>query len=421
MLNNDKIKVSLQDKGILGEQIMPKSSKAERILILCVDRDDDLGMKAGLNTPILGRKDNVNAAAGLALRDPEEPDANAMFEAVRIYDNLKKGAKEKEEHEVATIAGSDLGGVEADRQLVDELTEVLKTFQATDVILVTDGYTDEMVLPLIESRVPVTSVRRIVMKHSKSIEETAAVFSRYMKILVENPRYSRLLLGLPGILFIVLAVLALIPKGLEYAIPALGVIAGAFLVIRGFKLDKRFFDFIKWVREYSPPPFTVQIAGFSAVAGILLILVGGYLGGTAVARASAGVDPLSIVPRLIGEFLSGPTYVIAPTYLIAIGICVILSGRAIRWFVERDLRLLRTIVIMVVVAWSSVMFVQASTILINPIDPVSVLAELLPLLYAIIGGIPVIVSTVLTVLVLRRKYSNFFKESEEASEDLEEG
>ncbi|MDH5747666.1 MAG: DUF373 family protein, partial [Candidatus Bathyarchaeota archaeon] len=87
---------------------MPKSAKKkpERTLILCVDRDDDLGMKAGIKTPILGRKDNVNAAASLALRDPEEPDANAMFEAVRIYDNLKKGAKEQEEeYEVATIAG----------------------------------------------------------------------------------------------------------------------------------------------------------------------------------------------------------------------------------------------------------------------------------------------------------------------------
>ena len=97
---------------------MPTAAKSERMLVLCVDRDDDLGMKAGINTPVIGRKENVNAAASLALRDPEEADANAMFEAVRIFDNLKKNIKGHEEHEVATIAGSDLGGVEADRQLV---------------------------------------------------------------------------------------------------------------------------------------------------------------------------------------------------------------------------------------------------------------------------------------------------------------
>jgi len=387
---------------------MPTVAKAERILVLCVDRDDDLGMKAGINTPVLGRKENVNAAASLALRDPEEADANAMFEAVRIYDNLKKSAKGKEEHEVATIAGSDLEGVEADRQLVAELTEVLNEFPATDVILVTDGYTDEMVLPLIESRVPVTSVRRIVIQHSKSIEESAALFSRYMKVLVENPRYSRMLLGLPGILLIVLGVLWFYNL-LSYAVQALTVIIGAFLCVRGFRLDKTAKNFIKWIREYSPPPFTVQIAGFSAIAGILLILVGGYLGGTAVANVANTADaPFAMVPRLIGEFLYGSTY------LIAIGICVILSGRAVRCFFERDLRLWRTIVIVVAVAWSSVMFFQASKILIDPE------LDYNTLVYAIVGGLPVIVSTVLTVLLLRRRYSNFFKETKEIIEDFEE-
>lgn len=389
---------------------MPDSAKAERILVLCVDRDDDLGMKAGINTPILGRKENVNAAASLALRDPEEADANAMFEAVRIYDNLKKSTKGQEEYEVATIAGSDLEGVEADRQLVSELTEILNEFPATDVILVTDGYTDEMVLPLIESRVPVTSVRRIVIQHSKSIEETAALFSRYMKILVENPRYSRMILGLPGILFIVLGTLAFIPQGLDYAIPALGVIVGAYLILRGFRVDKAAQNFAKWLKEYSPPPFTEQVAGFAAIAGVLLILVGGYLGGTAVAQvaSNAEVDVFAQVPRLIGEFLYGSTY------LIALGICVILSGRAVRWFFEHDLRLWRTVVIVVGVAWSSVMFVEASKILIEPTFKYDALV------LAIVGGIPVIVSTFLTALLLRRKYTSYFKGTEEPITDFEE-
>jgi len=387
--------------------IMSTTAKAERILILCVDRDDDLGMKAGIATPVLGRKENINAAASLALRDPEEADANAMFEAVRIFDNLKKGVKGEEEHEVATIAGSDLRGVEADRQLVAELTEVLEKFHATDVILVTDGYTDEMVLPLIESRVPVTSVRRIVVQHSKSIEDSAALFSRYLKILVDNPRYSRMLLGLPGIVLLVLGVLAFTDNGLKYAVPALVVIVGAFLVLRGFRVDKTTRNFYKWITEYSPPPINVQITGFSAIAGILTILIGGYLGGTAVADVVNTVEPFENVPMLIGEFVVGSIY------FIITGICVTLSGRAVRWFLERDLRFWRTIVIIVAVAWSSVMFAEAAQILINP-EAISTNT----LVIAIVGGIPVIVSTFVTMLLLRRKYSSYFKAPTEAMEDF---
>ncbi|KPV64235.1 MAG: hypothetical protein AOA66_0324 [Candidatus Bathyarchaeota archaeon BA2] len=398
---------------------MPKTKekKPERILVLCVDRDDDIGVKAGIKTPVLGSKENINAATSLALRDPEEADANAMFEAVRVYNNLKEGAKEGEEYQIATIAGSELGGVGADRQLVSELTEVLEEFPATDVILITDGYTDGAVLPLIESRVPVTSVRRIVVKHSSSIEETVALFSRYLKMLVENPRYSRLLLGLPGILLIVLATLWLLKFELIYMGIAFLLVLGTFLLVKGFRLDKAAAGFYKWVQEYSPPPYPVQIAGFSAVAGILLIIVGCYLGGTAVANAVPDIKPpptstgewLTHLPTLSGRFISGSIA------LIVIGICVLLSGRAIRWFFERDLRLLRTTVIVVIVGLSWPIFHQASQILINPAFPSA------GLVIAIIAGLSLIVVAVLVSFLLRRKYASFFRERGKKIEEFTEG
>jgi putative membrane protein len=398
---------------------MPKTKekKPERILILCVDRDDDIGTKAGIKTPVLGSKENINAATSLALQDPEEADANAMFEAVRVYNHLKEGAKEGEEYQIATIAGSELGSVGADRQLVSELTEVLEEFPATDVILVTDGYTDGAVLPLIESRVPVTSVRRIVVKHSSSIEETAAVFSRYLKMLVENPRYSRILLGLPGILLIVLVALWLMKFELIYIGVSFVLVLGMVLLVKGFSLDKAAAGFYKWVREYSPPPYPVQIAGFSAVAGVLLILVGFYLGGTAVANAIPKIEPpptnfgewLPYLPTLLGQFIYGAIA------LIVIGICVLLSGRAIRWFFERDLRLWRTIVIVVIIGLLWPIFDQASRIIINPAFPST------GLVISIIAGLPLIVVAVLVSFLLRRRYASFFRKRGKEIEEFKEG
>ena len=187
-----------------------------RILILCVDRDGDIETKAGIKTPLLGRTSNLDAAVSLALRDPEEPDANAMFEAVRLYDRLQSEKQPGENFEVATISGSELGGVGADRKLVSELGNLLTSFSASEIILVTDGYSDEAILPLVESRVPVSSVRRIVVKHSESIEETAALFSRYLRLIWENPRYARLALGIPGLLFFLYGVFYIIPGFVNY-------------------------------------------------------------------------------------------------------------------------------------------------------------------------------------------------------------
>jgi len=383
---------------------MPKSTKekVERILVLCVDRDDDLGVKGGIKTPVLGRKENIKAATALILRDPEEPDANAMFEAIRIYDRLSEEVKDANgKCQIATITGSELGGVGADRKLVSELTGVLKEFPASDVVLVTDGYGDEAILPLVESRVPVTSVRRLVITHHKSVEETVTLFFRYLKILFENPRYSRTLIGLPGLLLIVLAILY--AQGwLFYTWIAFLIVLGAFLFVKGFGIDKMAQNFYKWISEYSPPPFSVQITGFSTIAGVLLVAIGCYLGAF-VANSYLIQNPppdlgqwIAIFPRLVGEFISGAIA------LIVIGISVLLSGRVIRWFFERDPKLWRTIAIMVAVAVSYQIFYEASQILINPS------LEYTNLVIAIIASIVLTVAAVLATNLLHRKYAKAF-------------
>ena len=371
--------------------------KTEYILILCVDRDGDIGAKANLTTPILGREENIKAAVAFALKDPEEPDANAMFEAIRVFDGLRKDGKPHENFQIATISGSELGDVSADRKLVAELTDVLSNFKASEVVLVTDGYQDEMVLPLIESRIPVTSVRRIVMRHSKSIEETAAVFSRYMKILTENPRYSRLLLGLPGLLLIVLGVLTAFGL-LGYTWIAFLLVLGSFLFIRGFGIDRVAKNFVNWMKEYEPPPVPVQITGFATAAGLLSVAIGVYLG---VSKASIGLTTfptLDALPVVLGRFIS------EATALVAIGVCVLLSGRAIKWYFERDARLLRTIVITAVVAWSSQIAEQAAQILINPASAYT------DLVASTVIGILVGISSLLVAFLVHRRYVGFFKE-----------
>ena len=395
---------------------MESKEKTERLLVLCVDRDGDIVDKTEEKTPILGRESNLDAAVSLALKDPEEPDANAIFEAIRLYDQLKKQGQLHEDFQIATISGSQLLGVEADRKLVRELNEVLKTYSANSVILVTDGFSDEAVLPLVESRVPVTSVRRIVIKHSESIEETAALFGKYLKMLTENPRYSRIALGIPGLLLIVLAVMFL--GGWVYHIGiAFLIVVGATLFVKGFGLDKVTMNFIKWVREFEPPPLPFQIAGFAYAAGIIAIAVGMFVG-VSGAVSSPSLNPLpetldqwaSILPTLVGEFIK------EGTNLIVFGICVLLSGNIVRWYFERDVRTLRTLVITVVIAWSSQIFGQVSKILIDPTS-----GWVSELVYKILIGILLAIAASLVALVIHMKYRGFFKKRKKKVEDFEEG
>ncbi len=387
--------------------------RQKKILILCVDRDGDLGTKAGIKTPVIGRTANLEAAVSLALRDPEEPDANAMFEAVGLHDRLLKEQKPEEIFEIATICGSEFGGVSADRKLVAELNSLLETFSAGEVILVTDGYTDEAILPLVESRVPVSSVRRIVVKHSESIEETAALFSRYMKMLIQEPKYSRVALGLPGVLILIWGLLAVLGYGVYYYALAIVLVLSTFMLIKGFGVDRSAKNFYKWAKEYSPPPLPVQVANYTTIAGILCLAVSIYsgysytIGNTNPLPVDAG-GWIGILPMAAGYFLKGAID------LIIVGLVTVLMGRGIRWYFEGDSRVLRNVALIVSVAWSRMIFDGASEVLINPSLGYA------NLVFYIIVGILIAIASVLVILIINRSARAFFAKSKSEIDEFGE-
>jgi putative membrane protein len=385
----------------------------KRILILCVDRDGDLEIKARIKTPLLGRTANLDGAVALALKDPEEPDANAMFEAVRLYDRLQNEKQPDEIFEVATISGSELGGVSADRKLVVELGNLLDSFAANEVILVSDGYSDEAILPLVESRVPVSSVRRIVIKHSESIEETAALFTKYLRLIVDNPRYARMALGLPGLLVFIFGILwginLFYPGTIFYYGVAIVIVIGGFLLIKGFGVDKSAKGFYIWVKEYSPPSLPMQFSNYTIFAGILCVAVSVYLG---VANVTNNVAPFVLTPRIATFFIKGIQD------LMVAGVIIVLFGRSVRLYVERDSRLLRNVALIVSVAWFRWILEATANVIANAFNsvgqPIIGLGDpnFSTFFFTIIVGILIGIASVLLIFIVSRSTKDFFQKSD---------
>lgn len=365
----------------------------ERTLILCIDRDDDIGKKAGVKTPILGREPNLKAASTLALADPEEADANAMFAAVKIFDQLSS-SDTKGIYEVATIAGSPLGGVKADRRIVEELESLLRGYPANNVILVTDGYSDESIIPLIQSRVPILSIQHVVVKHSERLEETWAIFFRYLKTLVNDPRYSRLSLGVPGIMLISLGILILFNQ-LENAGMVLTFLVGSALLLKGFGLDER----LAMVRLKLPPP-EKQITTASTGAGATLTIVGLFLGVTkAMQYVPEGAPPiwsnfpfwLKLSPILLGAFM------LRAVDLVIMGIMVSLIGGAASCQMQRDPKIRHYLAGMVTFFWLRFITVESAKVLLSPEKVLTLWSPLV--LISLLG----VMTTILTVIYLYKR------------------
>jgi putative membrane protein len=147
-------------------------------LILCVDRDDDLGRKTKINSPVIGREAILEAAIALGLADPEEPDTNTLLTAVKTYDELLRVGKDVE---VAVICGSAEVGLNSDQILASQLDELLARILPKETIFISDGAEDEYILPIITSRLKVASVKKVLIKQAQNIESTYYFIAKALK------------------------------------------------------------------------------------------------------------------------------------------------------------------------------------------------------------------------------------------------
>ena len=290
-----------------------KEAEKGRILVLCVDLDDDVGNKAGIRTPVIGRGQIVDAGLKLALSDPEETDANAIFASAKTYDKL---VSEGYECQVALVAGSKEGEPYSSMKVIDEIKQVSKSYDPTDVFIVTDGFGDEDIIPVIKANLPVSGVVRVVVKHSKSVEESYVILGRYFKMLFTDERFKKYTLGFSGILLILYSILS------SLNILAQGVFITAFLfgllmLTRGFNLDiklkNRFYTIFE--TELPLPHYVTNIA-FSLMSYALLTL--GIINGTfqafLVIQGLNAVTVLAIITNInliLGTFFkNGGSYIL---------------------------------------------------------------------------------------------------------------
>ena len=155
-------------------------------------------------------------------------------------------------------------GIQADEKILAETRKVLEKFSANGAVIVSDGEDDESVIPVIQNVLPVVSVQRVVMKVSRSVEYSYAVFGKYLKMIAYDSKYSKFFLGVPGILLLIGGIATVFDYTAEIFAVLVSILGGAFL-IRAFDIDRA------WSNWSKPTPMGF-IRMFTMVAGILLIL-----------------------------------------------------------------------------------------------------------------------------------------------------
>jgi putative membrane protein len=281
-------------------------------LVVCVDRDDDLGRKAGVAGPVVGRDHVLDAAMRLGTADPEDADTNALFAAIRLLDEIRESG---EEAEVVALTGSAKVGIVSDRRVAAQFDQVLHDHPAEGAYLVSDGAEDEYLFPILASRVRIDGVTRVYIRQSASLESTYYTLVRALK----DPKL-RAKTVLPFALVMLTLGIAAAGGVIWWGVIGLLILLGIYLIFWTFDIDEAL---IESIRSASTDVRQGSVAfGFGLFA---LALVGlGFLSGYNAYVAHPSWTPIDRVLKFMEPALIA--------WLIAAFVWE--SGRAIRRYLS---------------------------------------------------------------------------------------
>ena len=335
-----------------------------KIIIICIDRDDDIGIKGGLETPIIGKELCIEAGTSLAIKDPEDSDCNAIFGAIKSYEEFRTKGHDVE---VTLVAGRFNRGIEGDAKIAQEIDTVLDKYNADGAVVVSDGEDDETVIPIIQGKIPIISIQRVIVRQSRSVEYSYAILARYIKILFYDPRYSKFFLGLPGALLVTSGLSIIFGFSREAFALGLSMLGLAFIV-RAFDIDKS-------MTTLSKPTPSGFIRIFSYFAGTLIILAS-ILNGIShippnLIESQKGITSIITNKSILESFASGTIT------LLWIGISTIFAGVLLSNWFKGSIKIIYDILRLVVLALLYIPMLQFTSLISARGNPFNLISSLL--------------------------------------------
>ena len=317
------------------------------VLVLCIDRDNDLGRKGGVESPVVGRQANIDAALKLGMADPEDSDVNTIFGGIKLLDELIASGKSAE---IASLAGDVKLGLASDSKLSNQLDSLLAQLRPDGVIVVSDGAEDEAILPIIHSRVKVDGVKRILVKQSPNLESTYYL----LKQVFTDPKISHTVFIPPALALLMFAIFSLLgyPNG---AVVAITGAVGLYLLFRGLGLDDSMEEAKQTLRKSL---YAGKIAFITYILAAMLVII-------ATVRGFAYSWQYYHEPVSPGFFILVMIYLHESIWWYVIAALCINLGKVMDMYLEgiRDARSISYIFFLLatgLVIWSATGFILAS-------------------------------------------------------------
>ncbi|RLG14284.1 MAG: hypothetical protein DRN66_02470 [Candidatus Nanohalarchaeota archaeon] len=256
-------------------KVKKNNETGDMLLVMSIDRDNDIGIKIGREGPIIGREENLKTATELAIADPSESDANCIFGAIKEYD---KYVKQNKACEIITLTGNRDVGIKSDRIVLKQLDNFINgtKYKITESSLVSDGAEDEQLLPLIRSRIEIVQSKRIIISQSVPLESMYYSILNFSKTIIEDRKLSRVFLGVPAIILLIFTLFG--SAGFRIVLGFVAIV----LLIKGFYLESIVESFYN---EIANSIKTRKYSIILYIGSISLIIIGASTGYAVISSA----------------------------------------------------------------------------------------------------------------------------------------
>ncbi|MFB6074440.1 MAG: DUF373 family protein [Haloarculaceae archaeon] len=253
-------------------------------LVVCLDRGSPVTPERQL--PVAGREAVESLVTDLGIEDPEDSRINCLLEALRVSRDLEADGEET----IVAVVGDAGDGVAADRAVAGQTDELVEEYDPDSAVVVLDSAEDERLVPILESRMTVDAVDRVVVRQARDLESTYYLLKQFLA----DEQLRRTVLVPMGVALIAVPFLLLLSSP-AFAVGAVAAAAGVFLIYKGLGVDAYLARLPGQIREAL---YSGQVSLVTYVVAGGLTLVGVFAGALGV-RATGDASTFLAASRFV--------------------------------------------------------------------------------------------------------------------------
>ena len=250
-------------------------------LVVCLYRGNPL---PGGEPPVLGREAVERLVTAAGIEDPEDSRVNCLLEGLQVAGDL-------EDATVAVLAGTD-DRVSSDRAIARQVDELLETHDPSSAVVVVDSAEDERLVPIVESRLPVDAVDRVVVRQARDIESTYYLLKQFLA----DEQLRKGVLVPVGVALLAFPALFMLVDSVAVSVSAIAAVTGLFLLYKGLGVDQLLAELSVGVKQAL---YSGQISLITYVVAGGLALVGLFAGGLSASSVEGETGDLLVAVQFV--------------------------------------------------------------------------------------------------------------------------